>query len=641
MRLLDHLPRFAALLGLALLPARAATVPATVHPDWTKIDLRPAGFQPQVSGMAFLSDGRLVVAHWDTTRGRGNNVTETPRAFSGKVYVLSGVLGDSPNVSIDTIAGGLEDIMGLTVVNDTIYVSGGNTIVRLNRNGNAGPVTRVDTVFILPGTPAEGSSDSLKPRHGSQEYLNGLLHHGGKFYVSPSSLDPIGSIQGSPQVSPYRGTYLEVTPGDGIVDKRGSFRIVATGIRAASGLGFGPEGRHCVSDNQGDWLPANKLNCLQEGKFYGAKKSGGLAAAYYAPWDALTETPPTVLAIQNTIANSPTAPIYVPSGPYAGQMLMGDVRWGTGINRYFLEKNSQGDLQGAVFVFTGGLEAGVFRMAWGPDGMLYAGMIGGRNDNDGYPKNFPGSGAANPNRVDYGLQKLRHNGGTPAFEMLAVRARSNPQGFEIEFTKPVNATLAQQTSSYTVQQATLSPNSSYGGGNGAFSNVTVQSVQVSPDGYKVFLAVSGIVPSTPTAQRAVYIRLNGYKSAANDDPWANEAWYTLNGAGVGAPFDPPIPLGPPLSLQGALESPAFASQRFRAFATEGALRIRLPGPGYSEVRLLDAGGRFLRSERISGEAARSEWITMPLAGARGPLRGILLVELRGNGKRLARAVAAP
>src|SRR5690606_15402106 len=82
----------AALLALlATTPVGAATVPATVHPDWTKIELRPAGYEPQVSGMAFLSDGRLVVAHWDTVRSRGQNVTETARAFSGKVHLLSGV----------------------------------------------------------------------------------------------------------------------------------------------------------------------------------------------------------------------------------------------------------------------------------------------------------------------------------------------------------------------------------------------------------------------------------------------------------------------------------------------------------------------------------------------------------------------
>ncbi len=518
-------------LGLAA-GAYGATVPATVHPDWTKIDLRPAGYEPQVSGMAFMADGRLVVAHWDTARGRGSNVTETVRAYNSKVHVLSGVLGDTPAVTLDTIARGLEDVMGLAVVNDTIYVSGGNTIVRLTRTGTTGSVTRADTVFILPGTPAEGSGDSLRPRHGSQEYLNGLLHKDGKLYVSPSSLDPIGTIQGSPQVSPYRGTYLEVTPGDGVADKRGRFRIMANGLRAAAGMGFGPEGRHCVPDNQGDWLPANKLICLQDGKYYGARKAGGLAATYYAPWDLLTETPPTVWAIQNEIANSPTAPVYVPYGPYKGQMLMGDVRWG-GIQRYFLEKNAAGDWQGAAFVFTGGLEAGVFRLAFGPDSMLYVGMIGGRNDNDGYPKS-----QNNATRVDFGLTKLRYDGTTTAFEMRAVRAR--PAGFEIEFSQPVDTVVAKNAASYTVQSYHMTPTSSYGGGSKqGNTTLTPTQILISSDRRKVYLALPPIAVSTPTQQRVVYIRLNDYKSAGQDAPWSNETWYTLNGAGTGTVFQDP------------------------------------------------------------------------------------------------------
>ncbi len=527
--------------------------------------------------MAFLADGRLVIAHWDTTRGRGSNVTETVRAFSGKVHVLSGVLGATPTVTIDTIARGLEDIMGLAVVNDTLYVSGGNTIVRLNRNGNSGPVVRIDTIFILPGTPAEGSGDSLKPRHGSQEYLNGLLYKDGKFYVSPSSLDPIGSIQGSPQVNPYRGTYLEVTPGNGVTDKRGAFRIVANGIRAASGLGFGPEGRHCVPDNQGDWLPANKLICIQEGKFYGAKKPGGLAAAYYAPWDVLTETPPTVWALQNEIANSPTAPVLVPHGPYEGQVLMGDVRWG-GIQRYFLEKNAAGDWQGAAFVFTGGLEAGVFRLAFGPDSMLYVGMLGGRNDNDGYPKS-----QNNATRVDFGLAKLRWSGTTTAFEMRAVRAR--PSGFEIEFSKPVDTVVAKAATSYTVQSYHMTPTSAYGGGS-KLGNTTLapSQIRISSDRRKVYLALPPIAVSTPTQQRVVYIRLNDYQSETGDVPWSNETWYTLNGAGTGVVFADPTALATP-GMRDARAGTLHASVRGGRLVVHGA-----PGQAYT-VTIRDLRGR--------------------------------------------------
>lgn len=612
------LPAACALAACLCVPSQAATVPATVHPNWTKIELRPPGFEPQVSGMAFLSDGRLVVAHWDTTRGRGNNVTETVRAFSGKVYVLSGVLGPAPNVSIDTIARGLEDIMGLAVVNDTIYVSGGNTIVRLNRTGDNGPVAGVDTIFILPGTPAEGSNDSLKPRHGSQEYLNGLLHRDGKFYVSPSSLDPIGSIQGSPQVSPYRGTLLEVTPGNGASDKRGSFRIVANGLRAASGLGFGPDGLPCVPDNQGDWLPGNKLICVQEGKFYGAKKSGGLAAAYYAPWDSLAETPPTVWGVHNEIANSPTAPLYMPYGPYAGQILMGDVRWG-GIQRYFLEKNSQGDLQGAVFVFTGGLEAGVFRLALGPDSMLYVGMLGGRNDNDGYPKS-----QTSATRVDFGLAKLRYMGGEPAFEMLAVRSR--PAGYEIEFTRPVDTAVAKLASSYTVQSYYMRPSSVYGGGSKLGSQTLVpKSILVSPDRRKVFLALDGLVPSVPTQMRVVYIRLNDYKSSTNDTPWNTEAWYTLNAFGTGNPFDP-VPL-----MRGDGQGASRGVVRWRAQGDQ--LLVRVEAQGAYVLKLRDLRGSALAEARGHGPGEHR-------LGLQGAAARLVILEARGAGVSHREVVAA-
>jgi hypothetical protein len=613
---------FSTLLGTVNL-THAATVPATVHPNWTKIELRPTGWQPQVSGLTFLSDGRLVVAHWDTTRGRGNNVTETVRAFSGKVIVLSGIAGNTPAVTVDTIARGLEDIMGLAVVNDTLYVSGGNTIVRLNRTGNAGPVTRVDTLFILPGTPADGSSDSLKPRHGSQEYLNGLLHRNGKFYVSPSSLDPIGTVQGSPQVNPYRGTLLEVTPGNGTTDKRGAFRIVANGIRAASGIGFGPDGLPCVSDNQGDWLPSNKLICVQEGKFYGSKKSGGIAAAYYAPWDNLTETPPTVWAVHNDIANSPTAPIYLPFGPYAGQMLMGDVRWG-GIQRYFLEKNAEGNWQGSVFAFTGGLEAGVFRMAIGPDSMLYVGMLGGRNDNDGYPKSQNSS-----TRVDFGLVKLRFNNpndSAKAFEMLAVRSR--PTGFEIEFTKPVDTTIAKLNTSYTITSYHMAPNSSYGGGHKTNPKTLVpKSILLSSDRKKVFLELDSLVPSTPTAMRVVQIRLNSYKSSTNDNPWATEAWYSLNAFGTGNPFDPPVAIARNASMP-------LRENALRLTVRNGTLVLRAPFAGSYQIQLRDVRGTLLH--RTTGTGAGDQTLSIENIPSK-----FILVEVKGSGRTYHGALPLP
>jgi hypothetical protein len=400
---------------------------------------------------------------------------------------------------------------------------------------------------------------------------------------------------------------------------------MASGLRAPSGIGFGPDGLHCVSDNQGEWLPGNKLQCIQEGGHYGFQKPG--ANNYYNPFNSLPYTPPTAWVVQDDIGNSPTAPLYVSSGTYAGQMLMGDARWGTGINRYFLEKNSAGNLQAAIFIFTGGLEGGAFRMLWGPDGHLYVGMVGGRDDGDGFPKNM-----TTANRVDYGLQKLRHGGGPPSFEMLAVRSRSNPQGFEIEFTQPVNATLAQQASSYLIQSYHMAPAIGYGAGSKqSSSTLTPSAIQVSPDGRKVFLTLSGIAPSTPTAQRVIYLRLNNFKSAAGDDPWATETWYTLNAFAPGAPFDPPVPLGGPLVIEGGVRPNS--AEPLRARLANGSLILGFPASGPHEARLRDARGALLR--KVAGRGSEA---TILLGGMRA---GVVLIEVRAGSRVFRGAVVLP
>jgi hypothetical protein len=259
--------------------------------------------------------------------------------------------------------------------------------------------------------------------------------------------------------------------------------------------------------------------------------------------------------------------------------------------------------------------------------MLYVGMLGGRNDNDGYPKN-----QTSTTRVDYGLTKLRYTGGTAAFEMLAIRAR--PSGFEIEFTLPVDTTVAKLTASYTIQSYHMAPASGYGAGaKQSTSTLTPSEIRFSPDRMKVYLGLAGIPVSTPTQQRVVFFRLNSYKAASGVSPWATDAWYTLNGSGTGAPFDPPIPLQPPTSLESGM--PSVSGARLRVMVRQGALHVSTPGSGYREIRVLDATGRILKSTPVSRRSGGASIV--PLDG----IRGIVLVEARGNGARLVRTVALP
>jgi hypothetical protein len=537
------LPLSIALWGAATLgvvESGAATHLTTVHPSFTLTTLHTGSFQPAVGGMGMLSDGRLVIGAWVGARTTGTyqccpSGNYGNRLNSGRVFVVTGATAENPVISVDTIATDLEDIMGLTVVNDTIYVSGGNQILRLNRNGNTGPVIRIDTVFILPGTPMSGN-DSLRPVKGRSEWMNGLLARNDTFFVNPSSMYN-GNNTG--QVNPYRGRALAVKPGNGTSNKRGSFRTRATGLRHPAGMSFGPEGTVWTVETQGHWVPTDKLICIRDGAHYGFRHTNTTAPLIPndTNWNNLPETPAAVFLPQEgsggsgtknatgVFANSPGAPLYLTQGPYAGQFIMGDVVWG-GIQRFYVEKVN-GEYQGAGFVWMGGLSSGAFRMIEGPDGQIYVGMMGTTGD-------------WSWNGIYSGLQKLKYNG-TPTFEMLAVRSRA--QGMEIEFTTPVDTALALQISSYNIRSYIYTPTSSYGGNKSGTTTLTPSSIQISPDRKRVYLALSGLTARTPSVggtpgpHRIVELNIRkSYRSATNEAPRDTVAFYTLNAISPSMPF---------------------------------------------------------------------------------------------------------
>src|SRR5690606_23167050 len=238
------------------------------------------------------------------------------------------------------------------------------------------------------------------------EFAFGLEYLDGRFYAALGTAILPGGAS-APDQPPNRGSVIRIS-GDGAVE------YVARGLRTPNGIGQGPGGALYVTDNQGDWLPSSKLVRIEEGAFYGSR------SVDFAGTAGVPVTPPVVWLPQDEIGNSPSQPVSLDVGPYRGQLAYGDVTHG-GIKRVFVERVG-GVEQGAVFRFTQGLEAGVNRLAWGPDGALYAGGIGN-------PGNWGHAG-----RLWFGLQRLTY-AERITFEMLAVRAR--PGGFEIEFTEPL------------------------------------------------------------------------------------------------------------------------------------------------------------------------------------------------------------
>ncbi|MFF8809195.1 ricin-type beta-trefoil lectin domain protein [Streptomyces omiyaensis] len=448
---------------------------AGVHPNYTLTNLRPPGFEPQVSAMDWLPDGRLAVTTWG-----GSNTT------AGEVYLLSNVTGNTgpDKVTYKKIASGLKEPMGIKHVDGKLYVSQKHELTEL-ADTDGDEVT--DRYRRVATWPFGGNF---------HEFGFGLLYKDGFFYLNLSVSIDYGGATTDPQPAPNRGTTIKVDKSTGAVS------YVAGGLRTPNGIGWGPEGDMFVTDNQGGWLPSSKLVHIKQDRFFNhyTNPSG--------PFDGRPVTKPVLWLPQNEIANSPSTPLQLAEGPFAGQMLFGDVTYG-GIQRGFLEKVG-GEYQGAVFRLTQGLEAGVTRISVGPDGALYAGGLGA------------GGNWGQEGKLAHGLQKLTPNG-TVAFDIRAMRAV--PGGFALEYTQPLSAeTAADLAQHYKVKQWRYAPTADYGGPKVDEETLPVQSAALSGDARTVTLAIPGL-----KADRVVHVRSpRPFGSASGESLWSTEAWYTLN-----------------------------------------------------------------------------------------------------------------
>ncbi|MEM8890313.1 MAG: glycosyl hydrolase, partial [Bacteroidota bacterium] len=267
------------------------------------------------------------------------------------------------------------------------------------------------------------------------------------------------------------------------------------------GIGEGVKEQLFIADNQGDWHPASKIVHVKDGAWYGSRSVDFEGTAN------LTETLPVVWLPQDEIGNSPSQPAYLNVGPYKGQMIHGEVTHG-GLKRVYVEE-VDGQLQGCLFRFSQGIEAGVNRLIWGPDGSLYVGGVGN-------PGNWSHQG-----RNWYGLQRMTYNEKT-AFEMLKVSAK--PNGMEIEFTEAIPEAMAKDPASWNIQQWFYLPTANYGGPKMNEEQLNVNTIELSADRKRVFLGLDGMKEG-----HVIYVNIKApFKSDSGQSLWSTEAWYTLN-----------------------------------------------------------------------------------------------------------------
>lgn len=447
----------------------------SVHPSFTLTQARPDSFHPRVGGMDFLPDGRLVVCSWDP---------------EGAVYILSNLNSKDPEkIQAKLFAKGLAEPLGVSVVNNRIFVLQKQELTELIDTNNDGVADEYRA--LATGWPVSGNF---------HEFAFGLAHKDGYLYFAKAiAINPGGASTVDQKTD--RGAVVKVDI------NTGAYESIANGLRTPNGIGVGTDGEVFLCDNQGDWLPANKLVHVVPGAFYGshAVDPVGTKDKDYVR--------PAIWLVENEIGNSPSQPLAINIGPWKGQMIHGDVTHG-GLKRDFLEI-VDGQYQGCAFEFSQGLEAGVNRIAWSPDGGLYVGGIGSSGNWGQEGKKW------------YGLQRLSYDPSKITFEPLAVRAMTN--GFEVEFTMPLANGLGWDPSEYFVEQFRFEPTAAYGGPKLDLTRMPVKSATVSSDRKKVFLEIPGLLPD-----HCQYLQMRGnfYSEATPSQPsqvlWTTMAWYTMN-----------------------------------------------------------------------------------------------------------------
>jgi len=284
-------------------------------------------------------------------------------------------------------------------------------------------------------------------------------------------------------------------------------RELGSGLRNAFGWTAGPEGEVFFTDNQGDWVPANKLCHLVEGKNYGYPNSArpdlvtqsADSAAVWVPYDW---------------AKSINGVTYDNSGgkfgPFSGQFFMAELMHGGAIIRANVEKVN-GIYQGACFRFWGESLLGPLALTFDPKGRLWVGSI-----------TQPGW-MAQPDRG--GLFRIDYTG-EPPFEIQSIHVR--PKGFRLVFTKTLSPESATGIGSYAIKHFRYEFSGAYGSPELDQTRVLIENIALSEDKKAVDLTTAPLVND-----RVYSITANGVRSTPAELLLHATGVYTLKTIPIG------------------------------------------------------------------------------------------------------------
>ncbi len=403
-------------------------------------------------------------------------------SISGDVWVVSGIDDKLDHLQWRRFATGLFQPLGLKIVKDEVYVLGRDQITRLhdlNKDGEAD--------FY------ENFNNDCKVTENGHAYTTNLeTDADGNFYYCKCA---DGTAHG--------GTVLKV-------DRYGKqLDVVATGIRNSNGLGASATGVITEADNEGEWVPASRIDLVKQGTFLGFEPSSHRTPAPTDPGKPIVWMP------QNC-DNSSGGQFWVEGdkwGPFKNEMFHSS--YGMACIFHVMTEEVNGVTQGGVFRFPLHFDTGVMRGRFRPqDGQLYVSGLRG----------WQTSGAKNG-----ALQRVRYTG-KPVHMPAALHVHAN--GILLTYTSPLDAKAAADAESYSVQQWNYHWSRAYGSAHWSVNEPTrqgqdilaIKSAHVSKDGLSVFLEVPGIQP-------VMQMMITANLTAADGTNIRNDIWNTIHNLG--------------------------------------------------------------------------------------------------------------
>jgi cytochrome c551/c552 len=373
-------------------------------------------------------------------------------------------------------ASGLHEILGLAYKDGALYCAQRGELTKLVDSNKDGKADIIETVTNIPVSG-----------HYHEYTFGPKIAPDGSYFISGNVAFGDEKWWAGESRVPWRGWIMHIT-------KDGQIEPWATGVRSPAGLGM-IDGELFYADNQGDWIGSGGVWHVKKGAFMG--HPAGLR------WSGDPKSPVKLTQAQ----------LYAKINPRDNRDERGraikpenvvDEKYYT----LFEMKKEFPEIQLPVVWLPHGIQgisnSEIVKIPVGSFGP-FAGqaLVGVQGD------------------ADEGLQRLTWTNQMP-FEMRAVRAM--PDGFEVEFTTPVDRKSAEDLASYSVESFIYKYHPVYGSPTVNKEACTVKGVKVSADGLKARVIVDNL--------RQYYIHnltLDGVRAVEGSYSLVHPtAYYTLN-----------------------------------------------------------------------------------------------------------------